>query len=95
MRTTIFFIFLNKREPELEPAPRRAKKYRLRNNFLSRAEFFLIMRNLPELVPDSDIQQMFEYADTDKDGRISFEEFLVRSVTTTIVHIQYQDKSTC
>ena len=95
MRTTIFFIFLNKREPELEPAPRRAKKYRLRNNFLSRAEFFLIMRNLPELVPDTDIQQMFEYADTDKDGRISFEEFLVRSVTTTIVHIQYQDKSTC
>ena len=63
---TIFFIFLNNREPELEPAPRRAKKYRLRNNFLSRAEFFLIMRNLPELVPDSDIQQMFEYADTDK-----------------------------
>ena len=92
---TIFFIFLNKREPELEPAPRRAKKYRLRNNFLSRAEFFLIMRNLPELVPDTDIQQMFEYADTDKDGRISFEEFLVRSVTTTIVHIQYQNKSCC
>jgi len=62
-----------------EPLPtnRRAKKYRLRNNFLSRAEFFLIMRNLPELVPDTDIQQMFEYADTDKDGRISFEEFLV------------------
>ena len=45
------------------------------------------MRNLPELVPDTEIQQMFEYADTDKDGRISFEEFLVRS--PPILHIQF------
>ena len=92
IRKILFFI-PNKCKPELEPAARRAKKYRLRNNFLSRAEFFLIMRNLPELVPDTEIQQMFEYADTDKDGRISFEEFLVRY--PTILHIQYHDKCTC
>ena len=51
------------------------------------------MRNLPELVPDTDIQQMFEYADTDKDGRISFEEFLVRSPIS--LHMKPHDKCTC
>ena len=63
-----------------EPLPtnRRAKKYKLNNNYLSRREFFMIMRSLPENVPDNDIQEMFEFADKDQDGRISFAEFQVR-----------------
>ena len=56
---------------------RRAKKYKLKSNFLSRQEFFLIMQNLPEHVPDTEIHEMFSIADVDKDGQISYEEFMV------------------
>jgi Ca2+-binding EF-hand superfamily protein len=35
------------------------------------------MRNLPVPVADEDIDQMFDYADTDKDGRLSYKEFQV------------------
>ncbi len=35
------------------------------------------MRNLPVPVADDDIDQMFDYADTDKDGRLSYKEFQV------------------
>jgi hypothetical protein len=43
------------------------------------------MRNLPVPVADDDIDQMFDYADTDKDGRLSYKEFQVSL-------IQRQDK---
>ena len=36
-----------------------------------------MMSHLPEPVADTDIQDMFEMADRNKDGRISWEEFLV------------------
>ena len=39
----------------------------------------MIMRSLPENVPDNVIQEMFEFADKDHDGRISFAEFQVMS----------------
>jgi hypothetical protein len=38
------------------------------------------MRNLPVPVADDDIDQMFDYADTDKDGRLSYKEFQVRLI---------------
>jgi hypothetical protein len=44
------------------------------------------MRNLPVPVADDDIDQMFDYADTDKDGRLSYKEFQVSFL------IQRQDK---
>ena len=37
----------------------------------------MIMRCLPEHVPDNDIQEMFDFADKDQDGKISFTEFQV------------------
>ena len=36
-----------------------------------------MMTHLPEPVADRDILDMFTFADKDKDGRISWEEFLV------------------
>ena len=36
------------------------------------------MRNLPVQVADEDIEEMFEFADKDKDGKLSYQEFLVR-----------------
>ena len=35
------------------------------------------MRNLPVHVPDEDIAEMFAFADKDKDGQLSYEEFEV------------------
>lgn len=37
----------------------------------------MIMQNLPEHVPDTEIQEMFSMADADKDGQISYDEFMV------------------
>ena len=36
------------------------------------------MKNLPVAVKDEDIEEMFEFADKDKDGNLSYAEFLVR-----------------
>ena len=36
-----------------------------------------MMSHLPEHVPDTEIREMFMYADKDRDGRISYDEFLV------------------
>ena len=35
------------------------------------------MKNLPVVVDDEDIDEMFEFADKDGDGRLSYEEFQV------------------
>ncbi len=47
-------------------------------NGLVQDDFRHLMRNLPVPVADEDIEQMFDYADTDKDGRLSYKEFQVR-----------------
>ena len=36
-----------------------------------------MMSHLPEHVPETQITEMFKFADKDSDGRISYEEFLV------------------
>ena len=36
-----------------------------------------MMSHLPEHVSDTEIEEMFSYADKDNDGKISWEEFLV------------------
>ena len=38
------------------------------------------MKNLPVPVDDKDIEEMFVFADKDKDGKLSYEEFLVRNL---------------
>ena len=35
------------------------------------------MKNLPVEVSEEDIEEMFEYADKNKDGRLSYKEFKV------------------
>ena len=40
-------------------------------------DFSHIMRNLPVHVSDEEIEEMFTFADTDGDGRLSYEEFEV------------------
>ena len=35
------------------------------------------MKNLPAEVHDSEIDEMFAFADKDKDGKLSYEEFQV------------------
>ena len=37
------------------------------------------MKNLPVPVDDDDIEEMFDFADKDNDGKLSYEEFLVGS----------------
>jgi Ca2+-binding EF-hand superfamily protein len=48
-----------------------------RAKYLTQDDFRHLMRNLPVPVADDDIDQMFDYADTDKDGRLSYKEFQV------------------
>ena len=55
----------------------RAKKYKIHDHFLTKQDFFHMMRNLPEKVSDEDIEEMFEFADANGDGKISYEEFQI------------------
>ena len=63
---------------------RRAKKYKLSNNAISKQEFFMVMRSLPEHVDDAEIAEMFDFADKNGDGQLSYEEFEVRSWKTIL-----------
>ena len=60
-----------------EPFPElyRAKKYKINQKFLTKSEFHFIMKNLPVPVSDRDIEEMFSVADSNKDGKIGFDEF--------------------
>ena len=62
---------------EPHPTYKKARKYKLKNNFLTKEEFFMIMRSLPEKVPDKEIEEMFAFADKDGDEKLSFAEFQI------------------
>ena len=62
---------------EPHPVKFRAKKYKVQEKFFGMVEFKLMMTNLPEPVSENDIMDMFSFADKDKDGKISWGEFLV------------------
>ena len=57
-----------------DPYPQnfRAKKWKIKDKSFSKADFQFMMRNLPVPVNEEDIDQMFEFADKDKDGRINY-----------------------
>ena len=38
------------------------------------------MKNLPVQVSDEDIEDMFDFADKDNDGKLSYQEFLVQTL---------------
>jgi len=62
---------------EPHPVRFRAKKYKVQEKSFSLSEFRNMMSHLPEPVSDTEIREMFNFADKNKDGRISWEEFLV------------------
>ena len=45
------------------------------------------MKNLPVPVADEDIEEMFEFADKDKNGKLSYKEFEVIQFTITFKKI--------
>ena len=46
----------------------------------SRSDFEYMMSRLPVYVSVEEINEMFAFADKDKDGKISYQEFLVREL---------------
>ena len=57
-----------------DPYPQnfRAKKWKIKDKFFTKTDFQFMMRNLPVPVNEEDIDEMFEYADKDKDGKINY-----------------------
>ena len=57
-----------------DPYPQnfRAKKWKIKDKFFTKADFQFMMRNLPVPVEEEDIEAMFEFADKDKDGKINY-----------------------
>ena len=57
-----------------DPYPKnfRAKKYKIKEKFFTKADFQLMMRNLPVPVNEDEINEMFDFADKDKDGKINY-----------------------
>ena len=54
------------------PANFRAKKYKIKDKFCTKADFQFMIRILQVPVEEEDIDQMFDFADKDKDGKISY-----------------------
>ena len=59
------------------PKDFKAKKYKLDKHTLRKEDFVYMMKNLPAHVNDDDIDEMFEFADKNHDGELSYSEFLV------------------
>ena len=64
-----------------EPFPTdfRAKKYKINKHFITKEDFEKLMKSLPVPVSDEDIEEMFSFADKNKDGKLSYKEFEVRT----------------
>ena len=61
-----------------DPYPKnfRAKKYKIKEKFFTKADFQLMMRNLPVPVNEEEINEMFDFADKDRDGKINYRYYL-------------------
>ena len=70
-----------------DPLPElyRAKRYKIQQKFITKTEFQFIMRNLPVEVDEDDIEDMFNTADTDGDGKIGYkvQSICLRTVLIT------------
>ena len=62
-----------------EPYPLdfRAKKYKLDKHSMKKKDFVFMMTNLPTHVEDWEAEEMFDFADKNKDGELSYKEFLI------------------
>ena len=45
------------------------------------------MSHLPEPVSEQDIMEMFSFADKDRDGKISYDEFLIMITPVKVLHL--------
>ena len=70
---------------EPHPSKFRAKKYKIAEKSFGLSDFRQMMSHLPEHVPDHEIIEMFSFADKDRDGRISYDEFLVSDVNLLLL----------
>ena len=56
----------------------RAKKYKVQEKSFNLCEFRNMMSHLPEHVSEDEITEMFSFADKNNDGKINWEEFMVK-----------------
>ena len=56
----------------------RAKKYKVQEKSFNLSEFRNMMSHLPEHVSEEEITEMFNFADKNNDGKIGWEEFMVK-----------------
>lgn len=59
------------------PTQFRAKKYKLEQRFIEKKDFLEMMQLLPTPVDPLECEEMFNFADKDRDGRISWDEFQI------------------
>ena len=57
----------------------RAKKYKVQEKSFNLCEFRNMMSHLPEHVSEDEITEMFSFADKNNDGKINWEEFMVKN----------------
>ena len=70
VKINIFFQVICGTDPY--PKNFRAKKYKIKEKFFTKADFQLMMRNLPVPVNEDEIDAMFDFADKDRDGKINY-----------------------
>ena len=72
-----------------DPYPQnfRAKKWKIKDKFFTKADFQFMMRNLPVPVEEEEIEAMFEFADKDKDGKINYRQGRTSSEFHSIYHL--------
>ena len=66
---------------------------RLEKHALNKEDFAFIMRNLPVPVAESEIDEMFEFADKNQDGKLSFAEFELMVIENSFALNQLYRKS--
>merc|ERR1719347_697261 len=59
------------------PVQFRAKKYKVDKRFIEKKDFLEFMQLLPTPVDPEEAEEMFDFADKDKDCRISWDEFQI------------------
>lgn len=59
------------------PVQFRAKKYKLEQRFMEKKDFMEMMQLLPTPVDPLEAEEMFNFADKDRDGKISWDEFQI------------------
>jgi len=59
------------------PTSFRAKKYKVDQRFIEKKDFLELMQLLPTPVDPEEAEEMFDFADKDKDSKIGWEEFQI------------------